>query len=110
MLILPPGHAQAITQSRRLRTREKWFIGSALGLVAAALVALVISLASASPSSGKGCIHVTVQYVTGGTQLDRCGAEARSVCASIGLAGGYAGAIGEAVAKECRKAGLPTHG
>ena len=82
-------------------------IGSVLGLLAVAAVALVVSLASTSPSSGNGCIHVTVQYLTGGTQLNKCGREARSICGSVGLPGGYGGALGQAIAAECRKAGLP---
>jgi hypothetical protein len=82
-------------------------IASVLALVAAVVVALAISLLSGSPTSGRGCIRVTVQYVTGGTQLNRCGAEARAVCSSVGVPGGYNGSLGQAVASECRKAGLP---
>jgi hypothetical protein len=82
-------------------------ITSVLGLVAAAAVALVISFAAGGRSTGNGCIDVTVQYVTGGTEIYRCGAEARSLCASVGSAGGQNGSLGRAVASECRKAHLP---
>lgn len=107
LLILPPGHAQSVAAPRRLARRERWMIGAVLGLVALGAIALVISFASGSKSSSNGCIHVTVQYVTGATQLDKCGREARSVCSSIGQPGGYAGALAEAIARECRKADLP---
>lgn len=82
-------------------------ITSVLGLVAAAAVALVISFAAGGRTTGHGCIAVTVQYVTGGTEINRCGAEARALCASVGTAGGQNGAVGRAVATECRKAHLP---
>lgn len=82
-------------------------IASVLGLVVAAAVALVISFAAGGRTTGNGCIDVTVQYVTGGTEIDRCGAEARSLCASVGTAGGQNGAVGRAVATACRKAHLP---
>jgi hypothetical protein len=83
-------------------------IASVLGLVAAAVAALTISFASGGRSTGNGCVDVTVQYVTGGTEIYRCGAQARSLCASVGTTGGNNGVLGRAVASECRKAGLPT--
>jgi hypothetical protein len=82
-------------------------IASVLGVVAVAAVALVISFATGGRTSGHGCVHVTVAYVTGATEIDRCGAEARALCVSVGAAGGQNGALGRAVAGECRKAGLP---
>ena len=82
-------------------------IASVLGVLAAAAVALVISFASGAQTSGHGYIHVTVAYVTGATEIDRCGAEARALCASVRAAGGQSGSLGRAVAGECRKAGLP---
>jgi hypothetical protein len=110
MLILPQGHWQAVAARQRLRARDKWMIASVLGLVAAGVVALVISLASGGRSSGNGCVDVTAQYVTGGTELYRCGPEARSLCASVGVGGGPGTALSRAIATECRKAGLPVSG
>jgi hypothetical protein len=82
-------------------------IASVLGILAAAAVALVISFASGAQTSGHGCIHATVAYVTGATEVDRCGTEARALCASVGAPGGQNGSLGQALANECRKAGLP---
>jgi hypothetical protein len=110
MLILPPGHWQAVAARQRLRTRDKWIIASVLGLVAAGVVALVISFASSGRTSGNGCVDVTSQYVTGGTELYRCGPGARSLCNSVGVGGGYGAALSLAIARECRKAGLPVSG
>jgi hypothetical protein len=85
-------------------------ITSILGFVAAAAVVLVISFASSGRGTSNGCVDVTVQYFTGGTEIYKCGAEARALCASVGLPGGQNGAVGRAVATECRKAGLPVAG
>jgi hypothetical protein len=82
-------------------------IGSVLGLLAIGVVALVISLTTAGRSSGHGCIDVSVQAATGGSELYRCGAQARAVCASARTAIGVSPVVGHAIAAECRKAGLP---
>jgi hypothetical protein len=83
-------------------------IASVLGVVAVAVVALTISFASGGRTTGNGCVDVTVQYVTGGTEIYQCGAEARSLCASVRTTFGNNGVLGRAVASECSKAGLPT--
>lgn len=109
-MILPEGHWQAVSGPRRLLYREKWIIGTASGLLLIALAAFAISLATAGRSSGNGCVSVTVQYVTGGTQLYRCGAQARALCSSTTQTNGSNRAFERAVASECRKAGLPVSG
>jgi hypothetical protein len=107
VLILPPGHWQTVSSPLRLRSRDKWIIGSVLGLVVAGLVALTISLVSTGRTSRNGCVDVTAAAATGGTELYRCGAEARALCSSPGAAGGSDAALQRALAGECRKAGLP---
>jgi hypothetical protein len=104
-MILPPGHAAAVRQ--RLRPRDKWIIVSVLGFLVAGVVALAISLGTGGRTTGHGCIDVTVQAATGGTELYSCGAEARALCSSVGTAGGYSGVMGAAIATQCRKAGIP---
>ena len=106
MLILPAGHAQT-ARPYRLRTREKAMIGGVAGILAALAVALVISFASSGHKSGHGCISVGLAYSVGGTQIYRCGATARHMCASVNKAGGSFGATARALSRECRKAGLP---
>ena len=107
MLILPPGHAQAVREARTLRPREKAMITGVLGLVALLAVALVVSFATAGHKSGHGCISVGLAYSTGGAQIYRCGASARALCASVDQPGGSTGATARALSTECRKAGLP---
>jgi hypothetical protein len=107
MLILPPGHAQALRQPRAVRAREKWMIGGVVGILAAIVIVLVVSLGKATPSSGHGCVSVGLAYSTGGEQVYHCGAAARALCAGVGKAGGTSGVTAGDVARECRKAGLP---
>lgn len=107
MLILPPGHAEMLRERRTFSGRERWMIGGVLGVVAALAVVLVISLSTAGRHSGNGCVSVGLTYSTGGQQVFRCGASARALCTTAGVAGGITGSTGRAVATECRKAGLP---
>jgi len=108
MLILPPGHAQAVSQRRALRPREKWLLGGVGAVVAVLAVVLVVAFASGgTKSSGHGCISVALAYSTGGDQIYRCGASARTMCAGVDQPGGITGATADRVADACRKAGLP---
>lgn len=81
-------------------------ISGVLGLVALLAAALVISFATAGHKSGHGCISVGLAYSVGGAQIYRCGASARSMCASVNRPGGSTGATARALTTQCRKAGL----
>jgi hypothetical protein len=107
MLILPPGHAERATRPLRIGRRERWFLGSGAVLLTALAVVLVISLGSHQRVSGHGCIDVSAATVIGGSELYRCGAAARAVCASPGRAGREFVSFQRALAVACRKAGLP---
>lgn len=107
MLILPTGHAQELRRSQPLRRREKVMLGGVVGLLAVLAVALVISLATSGHKSGNGCISVGLAYSVGGEQIYRCGASAKSMCASVNRPGGSVGATAKALTTVCRKAGLP---
>jgi hypothetical protein len=103
VLIMPPGHGVA----RRLSRREKWMVGGVLGAVAVLAVVLVLSFSSGGPSSSHGCIYATVPAATGAQQISQCGATARATCRSVGAPGAYTAQAAQAIAAECRKAGLP---
>jgi hypothetical protein len=90
-----------------MRPREKWMIGGVVAVVAVLAVALVVSFAAGTKSSGHGCISVGLAYSTGGAQIDRCGDAAKALCAGVGRPGGITGLPARGVAAECRKAGLP---
>jgi hypothetical protein len=105
---LPEGHAAAtVFVPRRLGRRERWMIASVLAVVLAGVIVLAISLGSSARKSGNGCVDVTIAGPIGGEELRRCGAQARSLCTSVGHPGGITGAPGKDVARECAKVGLP---
>jgi hypothetical protein len=82
-------------------------VGGVLALVAAVLVVVAISLGSGGRGSASGCVDVNAPGATGGTELRSCGAQARELCASNGGSRARDGAFGAALARECRRAGLP---
>ncbi|HEY1590470.1 MAG TPA: hypothetical protein VGF81_01660 [Solirubrobacteraceae bacterium] len=104
---MPAGHVQTLQVRRGLSRRERWMIGAVLATVAAVAIALAVSLATAGPSSARGCIHATLPGVVGAVQVNECGASARSICASVYAPGAYAPGAAQTLAGECRKAGLP---
>jgi hypothetical protein len=107
VLILPPGHAEAVAAPRRLTTREKRLIAGVLAVVAAIAVAFIISLSIGGQTSANGCIHLTIAGAVGAEEIDDCGAAARSICQSAEAPGAFAPQAAASIAAECRKAGLP---
>jgi hypothetical protein len=91
---------------RPLGMGEKSLLGAVLGMLAVGVVVLVISLAAGGPSTGHGCVDVKLPGATGATEFYRCGKEARDLCGSAPNARG--GDINQAIAAQCRKAGIPT--
>ena len=82
-------------------------LGGVLGTIAVLAVVLVISFASSGPSSKSGCIYATIPAATGAEQVHECGATARSTCESVQAPGAFTAQAAQAIATECRKAGLP---
>ncbi len=89
-----------------LRLPERGLITAGIGAAAALAVLIVVALSVGGRVSGHGCVAVSISYSTGGSQLYRCGAAARRLCASAGEPGGFTGAAGAAVKTACRKAGV----
>lgn len=107
MLIIPPGHYQEVSRPHRFGRRERWLIGASLGLLAVIAVAVTIAFTSVQRTSGHGCIDVTAVTVIGGSELYRCGAQARELCTQPSDGGTGNLAFRRALADACRKAGLP---
>jgi hypothetical protein len=107
VLILPPGHAASLGARRSLNKREKWIIGGVLGTLAALTVAIVIALVTAAPSSGHGCIYLTIPAATGAGEIHQCGDQARGTCSTVLAPGAYVPETAQEIAAQCRKAGLP---
>lgn len=81
-------------------------VGGVLATVAAVAVALVISFASGGRTSSHGCIYATIPGVVGAQEVNRCGAAARAMCASVFAPGAFTHEAATVVAVQCRKAGL----
>lgn len=107
MLILPPGHAEWVHPGRRLSVREKRLLGTVVGAVVLLVVVLVVAIGSSGKSSAHGCIYVTIPAATGAQEISQCGAAARDTCGSARTPGAFSPQAADAVAGECRKAGLP---
>jgi hypothetical protein len=105
-MVLPPGHSQAVVALGRLTTREKRLVAGVLGLVAALVVVLVISLGAGEKASARGCIHVTIPGAVGAEEIDQCGGRARETCATARRTGSFTTSSARVVAAACRKAGL----
>lgn len=106
-MVLPPGHAQTIAGPRRLTRRERRLIVAVLGIVAAIVVALAISIVTVGSASGRGCIHTTIPGVVGAQEIDQCGAQARATCETVLHPGSFTRASARVLVAQCRKAGLP---
>jgi hypothetical protein len=108
VLILPPGHAQAIRTPRQVGRREKVVVAVMLATAIAVVVAVLVSFAtSSSHKSANGCVDVTIAGDVGGTEIYRCGEPARELCQTALRPGVFAPASAQEVAGQCRKAGLP---
>jgi hypothetical protein len=92
---------------RSLSRRERRLV-QAVGAVAVVLVlAVLVSVVASGSSSRHGCVHATYAGPVGAGQVNACGSQARSLCASLGTAGsGFSAEATHAIAGECRKAGL----
>jgi hypothetical protein len=108
MLILPPGHAQAIRSRRAYTRREKWTVGGVLGLVAIGAVVVAIAIATTGGHSHNGCLNFTYAGPVGAQEINECGAPARDLCGSVLTRAGFTPAVAREVAEQCRKAGIPT--
>jgi hypothetical protein len=75
------------------------------GLGAIAII-IVIALITAGRTSSAGCIYLTIPAATGAEEIYQCGATARSTCASAATPGAFSPQAGQAIARECRKAGV----
>ena len=88
--------------SRPLSSRQRWIVAAVLAAVIGGSIWAVLG-SNAAPVSSAGCVSVVVPSSTGGGVLERCGAAARSWCASE-LA--RPDAIAARVEAQCRLAGI----
>ena len=111
MLIIPEGHYHELKDGRKFNPRERWVVrGAVVVAVAVAIaVAITISVDGQQHTSHAGCIDVSAATAIGGSELYRCGSQARALCTTPTPAGRSKDflAFRSALADACRKAGLP---
>lgn len=82
-------------------------IRAIVAVVAVVVLVLVISLSTGGKKSAHGCIYLTIPADTGAQEVYQCGAAARSTCRSTATPGAFSAQAAQAIAAECRKAGVP---
>jgi len=107
VLILPPGHAQAIRTPRQFGRREKVVVSVMLAMTVAVVIAVLISFTSSGHKSANGCIDFNLPQPVGGSEVYRCGAGARELCSTALKPGAYTKSAVQDITAACRKAGLP---
>lgn len=104
---LPPDHQRELQVLRQLGSRERWMVRGVAAVAVLIAVTVLVSILSSAPTSSRGCLHATFAGPVGAEEVSACGAQARSVCRSLGAPGGYSGEAARVISRECRKAGLP---
>lgn len=104
---LTPDHQRQTVPLRRLSVRERWLVRIMAGVTALIAVAVVIAIATSGPSSANGCVHAIFPGPVGAEQVNQCGSQARSLCATLSSSTQYGAEARRTIAAECRKAGLP---
>jgi hypothetical protein len=120
-MVYAPGHSQRTnaqpTAPRRYRTRRERLSVQVAAVLVLVLIGLVVfSLTNHQRHSGNGCIDFNYTTMIGGAEMYKCGAQARTLCAtprggSSGRSGGTAsGSVDtdftSALRAACRRAGI----
>jgi hypothetical protein len=111
-MVYAPGHFQEAAErsvKRRYRGRRELWAVRAMAAVALVLFGLVAySLTSHQARTGNGCIDFNYSTMIGGAEMYKCGAQARTVCATPRGGPGIDGDFQPELYAACRKAGIPT--
>jgi len=90
----------------QLGRRERRLVAG-VGALAALIAAVVIaSVALSSTRHVRGCVDATVPGPIGATEFHECGADARSLCRTLGPSGALSSYGVGVLADACRRAGL----
>ena len=79
---IPEGHYHELKHGRKFNPRERWIVPSAVVLVVAIAIAvgIAITVSGKQHKSHAGCIDVRAATAIGGSDLYRCGSQARALC------------------------------
>jgi hypothetical protein len=112
-MVYAPGHFQQATQqasgTRRYRSGRERIAARAMALIALALIGVTAyALTSHQARSAHGCIDFNYSTMIGGAETHRCGAQARTLCATPQAGLNVDSDFQPELYAACRKAGLPT--
>jgi hypothetical protein len=107
-----PGHFQQTVprpKRSRYRSRREQVAVRGAAIVTLVLVALVVfSLTNHQRHSGHGCIDFSYSTMIGGSEVYKCGAPARALCATPPSGRSIDTDFQTQLFAACRKAGIPT--
>jgi hypothetical protein len=107
-MVFAPGHFQQATR-RPFRSRRERFAVYSAALVTLVLVGLLVySLTTHQASSGNGCVDFNYTTMIGGAEMHKCGAQARTVCATQPTGESIDTDFQTELYVACRKAGIRT--
>jgi hypothetical protein len=112
-MVFAPGHFQQASEQassrRRFRSRRERIAVQAMAILTLVLVGLAVySLTNHQRKTGNGCIDFNYSTMIGGAETYKCGAQARTLCASPASGSAIDGDFQPELYAACRKAGLPT--
>jgi hypothetical protein len=103
-MVMPIGHAREVEQLVPLQRRDRRAIVIGGTLTLAAIVALILVLATGGNTRPPGCLHVDVPSTMGAGELRPCGAAARDLCREATVPPLGATADGATIRAACRRA------
>ena len=110
-MVYAPGHFQRSTKQgtrRPYRSRRERLAVRIAATVAVVLLGLVVySLTTRQKRTGHGCIDFTYTTMIGGANMYKCGAQARTLCATALGGQSIDTDFQTELAAACRKAHLP---
>lgn len=98
------GQAQRLAQPLAWTLAGKIAVGFVCSCLIAAVVAVVVLIASGGTREAKGCFEVTFPGVVGAQYLHACGPKARAICAEPSK---RTEVTRQTLEQACRKAGYP---
>ncbi len=98
---------ETVNTLRRLTARERRLIRGVLAAVVLLAVGVVVAVASTGPSSGNGCLHLTIPGQLARRRSTSAGAPPRTRAPAYGQPGTFSSLARQDVVAACRKAGLP---
>ena len=110
-MVYAPGHFQQANESatrRRFRSRREQLTVYGAAVITLVLVGLVVfSLTNHQRKTGHGCIDFNYSTMIGGAEMYKCGAQARTLCATPRTSKSIDGDFQAELYAACRQGRIP---